>query len=359
MQLRFIVIWLVALFILASCPNVPVTEGEERLPPRESPKAKCAKITPECQRSIDRGMVFLLLAMRVDGSVGTDLGRPPDLGCTAMLGLALLAQGNTSAAGAHRDELRRVINAVLDMVDRLPHDDFEGRTPTLVQRKIGRNANLFLSTLFLSQLLGEASYAEKDVRNALDGLVVAICRAQRRDGTWGNESWAPVLGTVLGWECLRASASAGVKVEASAQIAGEALLRGLKTQNEAEQGWMHDFYKNTSSIRVLYSLNYRHDPTFKLCVQRILQMAREDDRPFVQAGGEEYLAFFLVTECLLQQPDTDWQDWYPTVRDKLVRHQNGDGSWSGHHCITARTFCTAAALLTLEAANLYLPLSNL
>jgi hypothetical protein len=111
--------------------------------------------------------------------------RPPDLACTARLGLALLAHGNTPSAGAHGDELRRVINAVLDIVERLPHDDFEGRTPTLVQRKIGRNANLFLSTLFLSQLLGEASSAEKDVRNALDGLVVAICRAQR---------------PVLGWE---------------------------------------------------------------------------------------------------------------------------------------------------------------
>ena len=27
--------------------------------------------------------------------------------------------------------------------------------------------------------------------------------------------------------------------------------------------------------------------------------------------------------------------------------QNEDGSWTGHHCITGRTFCTAAALLVL------------
>jgi hypothetical protein len=27
--------------------------------------------------------------------------------------------------------------------------------------------------------------------------------------------------------------------------------------------------------------------------------------------------------------------------------QNADGSWAGHHCITGRTFCTSAALLTL------------
>ena len=27
--------------------------------------------------------------------------------------------------------------------------------------------------------------------------------------------------------------------------------------------------------------------------------------------------------------------------------QNEDGSWTGHHCITGRTFCTAAALLVM------------
>jgi hypothetical protein len=27
--------------------------------------------------------------------------------------------------------------------------------------------------------------------------------------------------------------------------------------------------------------------------------------------------------------------------------QNKDGSWSGQHCITSRTFCTSSALLVL------------
>jgi len=37
------------------------------------------------------------------------------------------------------------------------------------------------------------------------------------------------------------------------------------------------------------------------------------------------------------------------MTDNLERIQNRDGSWSGHHCITGRTFCTAAALLVLLA----------
>jgi hypothetical protein len=39
----------------------------------------------------------------------------------------------------------------------------------------------------------------------------------------------------------------------------------------------------------------------------------------------------------------------------LTRVQDKDGSWSGHHCITGKTFCTATALLVLMADRAPLP----
>ena len=39
-----------------------------------------------------------------------------------------------------------------------------------------------------------------------------------------------------------------------------------------------------------------------------------------------------------------------TVR--LQQARNGDGSWSGHHCITGQTFCTSAVVLTLMTDRL-------
>ncbi len=45
----------------------------------------------------------------------------------------------------------------------------------------------------------------------------------------------------------------------------------------------------------------------------------------------------------------EWEDWDRSVTENLERIQNKDGSWTGHHCITGRTFCTAAALLVLLA----------
>lgn len=291
--------------------------------------------------------------------VGADVGLPADLSCTAITGLALLSQGNTLSAGSHVRELRKVLDAVLNRIEEFPEGYSPNASHTLVQRKIGRNAELFLSALFLSQMLGDSKQSDKDIRRSLEKLVAIISRAQGEDGTWGDESWAPVLGTVLGWESLRASGSCGLVVEASAERAAAALFKKLNSKAASESGWMHDLYKDASSIRVLHSMHYQDKPIFEECVKRILNVARNDDRPFVYAGGEEYLAFFLTTECLLQEPRESWRGWYPVVRDKLIRVQNGDGSWSGHHCITSRTFCTAAALLTLQAPNRYLPVSDL
>ncbi len=352
------VLLMLALLALPAELHQAQSSANENVAPERSAQP-IGRITPATKRSIDRGTSWLIQAMRIDGSLGTDRGRPPDLSCTAMFGLVLLSQGNTVLAGPNRDELRQVLDAVLDMVERVTASSSHTGSVTLVQRKIGRNADLFISALFLSQLQGEAGYAEKDVRHALEKLTQAVCLAQQKDGTWGEESWAPVLGTVLGWECLRAASSSGLKVDASATAAGDALLKQLKSAPTNGDNWMFEFYKNASSIRVLYSMNYRHDPVFESSVERIMKIAREDDRPFFQAGGEEFLAFYLVTECLLQERNERWQSWYPSVRDKIVRVQNSDGSWTGHHCITARTFCTAAALLTLQAANLYMPVSDL
>lgn len=316
------------------------------------------KIAPAHRQSVNRGMDWLLSVQRGNGMVGGDIGQPVDLSCTAMLGMALLAEGNTLHGGPHSRELARTLEAVLTLVEGLPAEPKEPIEVTLVQRKIGLYADRFLTALFLGEIHGESGPYDEEVRSALERLTNDISRAQGKDGTWGSKSWAPVLGTVLGWESLRSSASCGLRVDASAQLAGEALLAMLRRDLQQQDSWMHEFYKKASSIRVLYSLNYRDDPAFLDCLRQTIHFAQSDRRPFVQAGGEEFLAFFLITECLMHESRGAGPEWYGIVSDRLVEVQNADGSWTGHHCIVNRTFCTAAALLTLQAPNNCLSISN-
>lgn len=72
-------------------------------------------------------------------------------------------------------------------------------------------------------------------------------------------------------------------------------------------------------------------------------------RGFGSNGGEEFLSYLNISETLVVKGDKDWLVWDKKMAENLTRVQNKDGSWSGDHCITGRTFCSAAALLVLMA----------
>ncbi|MEW4454822.1 hypothetical protein AB1L30_19305 [Bremerella sp. JC817] len=314
---------------------------------------------PETQKSIHKGIAWMISAIQRDGTVGTDRLYGPDLSCSAITGLMFLSQGSTPYGGEYAKYARKVLHGVLDQIEHRPLAGTKVRERTLVQRKIGMNADVFFATLFLSEVYFEANEEIDVIHAALAKLVDHIGRSQLKDGTWGTESWAPILGTVLGWESLRSASSAGFPIHASAERVGESLIKDLRKRPKEEDGWMHHFYKEASSLRVLYSMGYRDDPHFLSSADKLLKLITTDRRAFQYAGGEEYLSFYLVTQCMLMELQPSWKQWSPTVRKELLRTQNADGSWTGHHCITDRTFCTAAALLTLQSTNHQLAISDL
>jgi hypothetical protein len=72
-------------------------------------------------------------------------------------------------------------------------------------------------------------------------------------------------------------------------------------------------------------------------------------RGFGNNGGEEFLSFMMTSESLVVTGGEPWENWYEKMDGLLGKIQNGDGSWSGHHCITSPAFCTAAVVLTMTA----------
>jgi len=78
---------------------------------------------------------------------------------------------------------------------------------------------------------------------------------------------------------------------------------------------------------------------------------RLDDKQFVAGfgsnGGEEFLSYLHIGESLALKGGDEFSRFDKGMTENLNRIQNEDGSWSGQHCITGRTFCTAAALMVL------------
>jgi hypothetical protein len=83
------------------------------------------------------------------------------------------------------------------------------------------------------------------------------------------------------------------------------------------------------------------------------------NKNFVQGfgsnGGEEFLSYLNIGETLVVKGGSAWEKWDRSITENLNRIQNQDGSWSGDHCITGRTFCTGSALLVLMADRTPIP----
>jgi hypothetical protein len=92
---------------------------------------------------------------------------------------------------------------------------------------------------------------------------------------------------------------------------------------------------------------------------RAAVVGRLEDPQFIAGfgsnGGEEFLSYMNLAESLVVKGGDEWKRWDSRMTENLNRVQDQNGSWSGHHCITGRTFCTSTALLVLMADRTPVP----
>jgi hypothetical protein len=69
---------------------------------------------------------------------------------------------------------------------------------------------------------------------------------------------------------------------------------------------------------------------------------------FGSIGGEEFFSYLNISDSLHRTGGPEWEKWNGDIKTKVVKMQNEDGTWAGHHCITGRVAVTSAAILTLR-----------
>ena len=188
-----------------------------------------ASWTEASEKSTVKALDWLKKTQNNDGGCGVDIGQVSDIGTTATVGLALMSNGITPIEGKRASMLRDISRFLMRQTDNMPANDITSATGTQLQNKIGRHAHSFFAALFFSQILGQGENPEP-MKNALSRVVNAIVRAQDTRGDWGSQSWAPVLGTVMGWVSLRAAHSVGLSVGGAPQKTAEHLIAGADGQ---------------------------------------------------------------------------------------------------------------------------------
>jgi hypothetical protein len=357
--------------------------------------------------SINDGLSWLSKSQLPNGGFGAgtharqDITDPlavkADPATTAMVAMALVRSGNTLKKGPYAKHLSKAVNYMLESIEASPKNrpfitDVRG---TQIQTKLGENIDAVLAAQFLSNLL-DRDFRGADKKRIIRALDICVAKIQEGTDAAGKQSgagWAGVLQSGLANTALESAQAVGVNVDE------EVLERAKNYQKD-------NFNANDSSVKtdegagiMLYAVSNSTRASAKdarkakeiinkakaegklaedapitadnLIIAGMLQgdaqgaatsynvyesakkVAQNDQvmSGFGNNGGEEFLSFLQTGESLIVNNDDGWKNWYDDMSGRILKIQNNDGSWNGHHCITSPVFCTATSLLLLTVEN--------
>ena len=348
---------------------------------------------PAIALAVEKGARWLASVQGSDGGWGEDGGdasnvrqagslesKGNDVANTAIAALALMRAGDK-----YRPNVERAVDFILRRVEASPADGLsitEGKQ-TQVQRKLGPYIDTFVASMLLAQVDGTfARPANLRIRGGLQKCVAKIQRNQTKDGSWNSGGgWAPLLGTSLASRSLYEAGKKGVPVDKEVLARAEAYT--VKNQKDRDTmasvggigagsgggagpargrgfGGSADAAVSSAAGVALYqdaqALEQlsRTPKSREANAEQITAITSKlSDSKFVDGygsiGGEEFFSYLNISDGMKRTGGKAWSDWHSTITQKILKLQNDDGTWAGHHCITGRCAVTSAAILNLTS----------
>jgi len=353
------------------------------------------------------GLLWLSSAQLANGGYGAGLHsaqhvRDPlavqaDPATTAIVGMAFLRSGSTLKQGEYSKNLKKAIDYLMLTVESAPPTAPYITTVrnTQIQTKLGENIDAVLTAQFFANLLDRdlESIDRKRVIRCLDRCISFIQQSTDKEGKQRGAGWAGVLQSGMANSALETAMAVGAKVDDTI------LKRSKKYQKEnydqktgnvkTEDGAGIMLYAVSGSVRAsakearkakesiakakdegklaleaevnaenLREIGYTESEAIEYATaydvyESAKQTAQRDEvlNGFGNNGGEEFLSFLQTGESLVVNQDKAWKEWYDNMSGRILKIQNQDGSWNGHHCITSPVFCTATSILLLTVEN--------
>lgn len=358
--------------------------------------------------SVDRGLAWIAKAQSQNGGWGAgshyrqDVMDPhaveSDPATTAMVAMALLRSGNTLTKGEYSAQLKKALNYLLAATENSHAASYNitDQTGTQIQTKLGANIDVVLTSQFFSNVLDHLNHdasLKARVKKNLNTCVAKIQRAQDSNGSMSGAGWAGVLQSSFANNALESAQAQGAAVDEEILEKSREYQKGnydAKTgEAKTDRGAGIVLYSVSSSSRAsakearkvqeqmdlakregrlaknapasaenLQKIGFDKDDALKYSTayevyqSAKVQAQRKDVMEgFGNNGGEEFLSYLQTGESMIINKDNEWKTWYDNMSGRILKIQNNDGSWNGHHCITSPVFCTATCLLILAVNN--------
>ena len=209
----------------------------------------------------------------------------------------------------------------------------------------------------------------------MEKCVAKIQKNQTKDGSWNvGGGWAPLLGTSLASRSLYEAGKKGVAVDREVMARADGYtVKNQQDRDSLARGSVGGIgvggVAESVSVSSAAGVELYQDAQALEQLSRTAESRRQNSREidaingklsstkFVEGygsiGGEEFFSYLNISDGLKRSGGKAWTEWNSKITQKILKLQNDDGTWAGHHCITGRVAVTSAAILNITSNREY------
>jgi hypothetical protein len=308
------------------------------------------ELTDKASEAIDKGLKHLLKKQRKDGSWGS-------VGVTSLSLMAFMARAEFPGYGPNGAALNRAKDWMLKQAKESPTGYLGG---SMYEHG--------LATLALTELWGMTGDREKDdavIQKAIEAAVDVILRSQNAGGGWRYQP-TPDCGqdtsvTVMVFIGLASARQAGFEVPNETITKVLAYLNSAVSKNNGGFNYIptgRGGSKDNESIACTgggaYAAQLAGDRGSE-AVMGALRFLKERSPAIIDNNfGHYYYGHYYAIQAMVQAGDDHYAEWYPLIRDALVRRQSADGGWG--NAGTDAKYTTPMAIIILATPYRCIPI---
>jgi Prenyltransferase and squalene oxidase repeat len=313
------------------------------------PEGTLEMMTPATDEAIKNGLAWLARSQIADGSFGSSTYRG-NIAVTSLAGLAFMSSGSSPGRGPYGSQIDKALAYV--MANTSP----SGFIAVAASSTHGPMYSHGFGTLFLAEAYGMTHRPE--IREKLQKAVRLVIDCQNVEGGWRYQPVrrdADLSVTICQINALRAARNAGLYVPK--ETVDACILYVKRSQNPDGgfrymlQGGASAFPRSAAGVVALQSAGEYDSKEVRDGIGYLRQYTRE-----IKLGNRYshyYYGHYYAAQAMWLRGGDDWAQWYPAIREELLRRQAASGFWLDTIC---NEYGTAMALIILQIPNNYLPI---
>ena len=316
------------------------------------------ELTAKASAAIDKGLKHLLDTQRDDGSWAAGDNGERAVAITSLGLMAFMSKAEFPGSGPNGDALNRAKDWLLKAAKEAP-DGYLGTT----MYEHG------LATLALTEIWGMTRDREEDdvIQKAIEAAVEVILRSQNDGGGWryqpSSDAGQDTSVTVMVFIGLASARQAGIVVPNETIAKVVSYFESATSQNTGGFNYVPTGSQKNDSIACTGGGAYAAQlagARGSEMVMSALRFLKERSPGIIDNNfGHYYYGHYYAIQAMVQAGDDYYAEWYPLIRDALIRKQGADGAWGGSRNTKGQkavSYETPMAIITLATPHRYIPI---